>query len=75
MTIERAVHRDRFALRGNGQRDIDRQRESKTHMGLTFVGELGVRRGEASSEGEHADASNTRRTQAARHIRMTHVDP
>ena len=36
VTIERAVHRDLFPLRSNGQRDIDRQRESKTHMGLTF---------------------------------------
>jgi len=36
VTIERAVHRDLFALRGNRQRDIDRQSESKTHMGLTF---------------------------------------
>ena len=36
MPIERALNDDLFALRGNAQRDIERQRESQTHVGLTF---------------------------------------
>jgi hypothetical protein len=35
---------------------------------------VGLRPDDASSEGEHADASDATRTQAARHITMIHLD-
>jgi hypothetical protein len=36
--------------------------------GVGSVGEVGVGSGDASSEGEHAETSDARRIQAARHI-------
>lgn len=38
------------------------------------MGEVGVGRGDASSEGEHAEASDARRTHPARQITMIHLD-